>query len=177
MRLFEYIDQGGAIMYLLLLANIVGFAILFWKLFVVFDAKKNMQRLIDEIKAKYLAIGEVKDASMSVQILKDEVQTKVHNLEGGLTTIKIIASVAPLLGLLGTVIGILSAFKVISEQGLANPSMFAGGISMALLTTVAGLIVAIPHFIGYNYLTGLLDDLEIRLEKVLVKEVFGKKDV
>jgi biopolymer transport protein ExbB len=110
-----------------------------------------------------------------VQILKDEVQNKVHNLESGLTTIKIIASVAPLLGLLGTVIGILSAFQVISEQGLANPSMFAGGISMALLTTVGGLIVAIPHFVGYNYLTGLLDDLEIRLEKNAIREVFGRK--
>lgn len=178
MRLFSYIEQGGAIMYLLLLANIVGFAILFWKLFVVFDAKKNVQSLIEEIKERYKAMGEIKDASMSVQILKDEVQTRVHSLEGGLTTIKIIASVAPLLGLLGTVIGILSAFRVISEQGLANPSMFAGGISMALLTTVGGLIVAIPHFIGYNYLTGLLDDLEIVLEKSLVKDLFGsKKDV
>lgn len=46
---------------------------------------------------------------------------------------------------------------------------------MALLTTVAGLIVSIPHFVGYNYLTGLLDDLEIRLEKNAVSEVFGRK--
>lgn len=177
MRLFEYIDQGGAIMYLLLLINIIGFAILFWKLFVVLDAKKNIQNLIADIKSKHNALGEFKDASMSMQILKDEVQTRVHNLEGGLTTIKVIASVAPLLGLLGTVLGILSAFKVISEQGLANPSMFAGGISMALLTTVGGLIVAIPHFVGYNYLSGLLDDLEIRLEKGTVKELFGSKNV
>ncbi len=175
MRLFDYIEQGGAIMYVLLLANIIGFGILFWKLFVVFDAKKNMDRLLGEIKEKFQSMGQISDSSMSVQILKDEVQTKVHNLESGLTTIKIIASVAPLLGLLGTVIGILSAFQVISEQGLANPSMFAGGISMALLTTVGGLIVAIPHFVGYNYLTGLLDDLEIRLEKSAVREIFGRK--
>lgn len=175
MRLLDYIEQGGAIMYLLLLVNIIGFAVLFWKLFVVLDAKKNIQKLIDEVKQKFHEIGDVKDASMSVQILKDEVQTKVHSLEGGLTTIKVIASVAPLLGLLGTVLGILSAFKVISEQGLANPSMFAGGISMALLTTVGGLIVAIPHFVGYNYLSGLLDDLEIKLEKSVIKDVFSSK--
>ncbi|MEX0797973.1 MAG: MotA/TolQ/ExbB proton channel family protein [Bacteriovoracaceae bacterium] len=177
MRLFDYINQGGAIMYLLLLANIIGFAILFWKLFVVLGAKKNIQAMTEEIKNKLDEMGELKDFSMSMQILKDEVQTRVHNLEGGMTTIKIIASVAPLLGLLGTVLGILTAFKVISEQGLANPSSFAGGISMALLTTVGGLIVAIPHFIGYNYLTGLLDDLEIRLEKTAIKEVFGKRNV
>ena len=48
---------------------------------------------------------------------------------------------------------------------------------MALLTTVGGLIVAIPHFVGYNYLSGLLDDLEIRLEKTTIKEVFGTKNV
>ena len=129
------------------------------------------------IRDRYNELGQVKDASMSVQILKDEIQTRVHNLEGGLTTIKIIATVAPLLGLLGTVLGILSSFRVISEQGLANPSVFAGGISMALVTTVGGLVVAIPHFVGYNYLSGLLDDLEIRLEKTTVKEVFGVKNV
>ncbi|MCO4754927.1 MAG: MotA/TolQ/ExbB proton channel family protein [Bacteriovoracaceae bacterium] len=177
MRLFDYINQGGPIMYLLLLANIIGFAIIFWKIFVVMDAKKNMRALIEDIKGKYNELGQVKDASMSVQILKDEIQTRVHNLEGGLTTIKIIATVAPLLGLLGTVLGILSSFRVISEQGLANPSVFAGGISMALVTTVGGLVVAIPHFVGYNYLSGLLDDLEIRLEKTTVKEVFGVKNV
>ncbi|MBC74410.1 MAG: biopolymer transporter ExbB [Halobacteriovoraceae bacterium] len=177
MRLFDYINQGGPIMYVLLLANIIGIAIILWKVFVVMDAKKNMSAIIADIKAKFNELGAVKDASMSVQILKDEIQTRVHNLEGGLTTIKIIATVAPLLGLLGTVMGILSSFKVISEQGLANPSVFAGGISMALLTTVGGLIVAIPHFVGYNYLSGLLDDLEIRLEKTTIKEVFGAKDV
>ena len=113
---------------------------------------------------------------MALNILKDEVQITVHRLESGLNTIKIIASIAPLLGLLGTVIGILSAFRVISDSGLSNPSLFAGGIAMALLTTVAGLIVAIPHFVGYNYLVGALDDFEIHLEKQVVKEVYGKKE-
>jgi len=174
MRLFEYINQGGSIMYLLLLANIIGFAILLWKIFTILDAKKNTQALVTEVKSKYEEMGSISDSSMSIQLLKDEVQSKVHSLELGLNTIKIIASVAPLLGLLGTVLGILSAFKVISEQGLSNPSLFAGGISMALVTTVGGLIVAIPHFIGYNYLVGVLDDLEIKLEKTAIKEIFGK---
>jgi biopolymer transport protein ExbB len=174
MRLFEYIEQGGGIMYILLLANIIGFAILFWKIFTILDAKKRTADLVMEIKGRFSEIENVKDNSMAVQLLKDEVESKVHSLEFGLNTIKIIASVAPLLGLLGTVIGILSAFKVISEQGLSNPSLFAGGISMALITTVGGLIVAIPHFIGYNYLVGVLDDLEIKLEKLAIKEIFGK---
>lgn len=176
MRLFEYIEQGGGIMYILLLANIIGFAILLWKIFTILDAKKRMGDLVMEIKGRFYDMGDLKDNSMAVQLLKDEVQSKVHSLEFGLNTIKIIASVAPLLGLLGTVIGILSAFRVISQEGLSNPSLFAGGISMALITTVGGLIVAIPHFVGYNYLVGVLDDLEIKLEKNTIKEIFGTGD-
>lgn len=175
MRLFEYINQGGFIMYLLLIFNVVGFAILFWKITTILGAKKNVNQLTQEVKDKFASFGAVQESSIAVNILKDEVQSTVHKLESGLNTIKIIASVAPLLGLLGTVLGILSAFKVISEQGLSNPSLFAGGIAMALVTTVGGLIVAIPHFIGYNYLVGVLDDLEIQLEKDTVKQVFGSE--
>ena len=175
MRLFEYINQGGFIMYLLLIFNVVGFAILFWKITTILGAKKNVNQLTQQVKDKFASFGAVQESSITVNILKDEVQSTVHKLESGLNTIKIIASVAPLLGLLGTVLGILSAFKVISEQGLSNPSLFAGGIAMALVTTVGGLIVAIPHFIGYNYLVGVLDDLEIQLEKDTVKQVFGSE--
>jgi biopolymer transport protein ExbB len=171
MRLFDYINQGGPIMYLLLILNIVGFTILFWKIYTILNAKKNKSGLENEILSRFKSDY---DASDSVTLLKDEVQSTVHNLESGLNTVKIIASIAPLLGLLGTVLGILSAFRVISEQGLSNPSMFAGGIAMALITTVGGLIVAIPHFVGYNYLVGVLDDLEIQLEKSVVKDFLKK---
>ena len=173
MRLFEYINQGGPIMYLLLLINIVGFSILFWKIFTIVGARKDIEGLSTKVKDKFNSLGTIDESSIAVTLLKDEVQSSVHELESGLNTIKIIASIAPLLGLLGTVIGILSAFKVISEQGLSNPSLFAGGIAMALVTTVGGLIVAIPHFVGYNYLIGVLDDLEIQLEKKTVQEIFS----
>ena len=173
MRLFEYINQGGPIMYLLLLINIVGFSILFWKIFTIVGARKDIEGLSTKVKDKFNSLGTIDESSIAVTLLKDEVQSSVHELELGLNTIKIIASIAPLLGLLGTVIGILSAFKVISEQGLSNPSLFAGGIAMALVTTVGGLIVAIPHFVGYNYLIGVLDDLEIQLEKKTVQEIFS----
>ncbi len=173
MRLFDYINQGGPIMYILLVLNIIGFTILFWKIFTILGARKHKDALGAEVTSKYKGYGNT-DSNIAINILKDEVQSVVHALESGLNTIKIIASIAPLLGLLGTVLGILSAFKVISEQGLSDPSMFAGGIAMALITTVGGLIVAIPHFVGYNYLVGVLDDLEIELEKKVVKENFQK---
>jgi biopolymer transport protein ExbB len=176
MRLFEYIEQGGTIMYLLLFLNIIGMSLLLWRIFVIFDARKNMSHITSQILSSFKdVIGGDEKNPIAVNILKDEVQSNVHRLEFGLNTIKIIASIAPLLGLLGTVLGILSAFKVISEQGLSNPSLFAGGIAMALVTTVGGLIVAIPHFVGYNYLVGVLDDMEIELEKQAVASIYGKK--
>lgn len=177
MRLFEYIQQGGPIMYLLLLLNIIGFALLLWKIFSLIDARKHFTNNVETLKANLKSVIGMDDSNVGISILKDEVHMNVHRLEVGLNTIKIIASIAPLLGLLGTVLGILSAFKVISDAGLSNPSLFAGGIAMALLTTVGGLIVAIPHFVGYNYIVGALDDYEIQLEKELVKQIYGKKDV
>ena len=176
MRLFEYIEQGGTVMYILLFLNIVGMTLLLWRIFVILDARKNMRQITNQILTNFKQIiGDHQDGPVAVNILKDEVQSNVHRLEFGLNTIKIISSIAPLLGLLGTVLGILSAFKVISEQGMSNPSLFAGGIAMALVTTVGGLIVAIPHFVGYNYLVGVLDDMEIELEKQAVTELYGKK--
>ena len=94
-----------------------------------------------------------------------------ETLEKGLNTVKIIASISPLLGLLGTVIGVLVAFRVMSQTGLNNPASFAQGISMALITTVGGMIVAIPHYIGHNYLIGMVDQFETNLEKELLSDV------
>lgn len=174
MKVIDYINQGGPIMYILLIFNIVGFTILVWKILSIVSFKKNLGEVKSSIKG---SVGEIESNSNTlITFIKDEVSTKVHSLENGLNTVKIIASVAPLLGLLGTVLGILSAFQVIADKGLSDPSLFAGGIAMALVTTVGGLIVAIPHFIGYNYLVSSLDDLELSLEKSLIKDLLGKKD-
>ena len=175
MSMFDYIQQGGPVMYLLLFLNIIGFSLLIWKGFSVFEARKNFGKTKSQLLDKLDSLKETAQSEIS-HIIKSEVQLFVHGLESGLNTIKIIASIAPLLGLLGTVIGILAAFKVISDVGLSNPTLFAGGISTALLTTVGGLIVAIPHFVGYNYLAGALDDLEIQLEKEVVKDFFAKSN-
>lgn len=72
---------------------------------------------------------------------------------------------------MGTVIGILNSFDSISHLGLGDPTVFSSGISIALITTVAGLIVAIPHYIGYNYFIGSLDKMEIKLEKVVLDKI------
>lgn len=177
MRLFEYVEQGGVIMYILVLLNIVGLSILIWKSYIVYDFKKRAGEYSNQLLEKFKngIGGSGLSEPLQLDLLKDEISNRMHTLEVGLNTVKIIASIAPLLGLLGTVLGILSAFTVIAREGMSNPSLFAGGISMALVTTVGGLIVAIPHFIGHNYIVGVLDNLEVQLEQDLVPKAFGQK--
>ena len=85
--------------------------------------------------------------------------------------IKITATTSPLLGLLGTVLGILFAFETISEQGLGRPELFASGIAMALITTAGGLLVAIPNNIFYNFLNSSLNNIQMKLEEVLIPKI------
>lgn len=169
MRMWQYVEQGGPIMYILLVMNILGLSLLLWRILTLLKARKSVDVMGKEI-SESLKLPD--DYGVAMSLVKDEVQMRVHTYEFGLNTIKVIASISPLLGLLGTVMGILSAFHVIAEKGMSDPSLFAGGISMALITTVGGLIVAIPHFIGHYYLVGLLDDLEITLEKKTTLNIF-----
>lgn len=175
MSLFHYIQQGGPVMYLLLVLNIIGLTLLLWKTYVVVQANKSKEVLKGQLKESLQQGNLSSDNSANISLLKDLVHGAVHHLESGLNTIKVIATISPLLGLLGTVLGILSAFQVISSKGLSDPSLFAGGIAMALITTVGGLIVAIPHFVGHNYLVSALDDLEVTLEKELIQELYSTK--
>ncbi len=174
MRLIDYVHQGGLIMYILVALNIIGMTIILWKVFSLYSSKKNLESLASSISKRFST--KMKDKSVGEELkhtlAKEEVEYEISQLESGLNTVKIIASIAPLLGLLGTVIGILGAFDVISKSGLSDPSMFAGGISMALITTVGGLIVAIPHFIGHNYLIRAIDKLQARLEDSVLSKVF-----
>ena len=84
MRLFDYIQQGGPIMYVLLILNIIGFALLFWKTFMVVDARKNFKGNLSLLKEKVADIISQKDPAVAMNILKDEVQLSVHSLESGL---------------------------------------------------------------------------------------------
>jgi biopolymer transport protein ExbB len=165
MRLIDFINAGGSITWILVAMNIFGLSLVFWRLFILKDFKKKIDQ-----EAKTVATDmarEYKTISLlnHLELVKDAIAARVHELEFGMNSIKVIATTAPLLGLLGTVIGIYEAFQVISAKGLSDPGQFASGISYALITTIVGLIVAIPHFIAHNYLTGELDSLEIQMEK------------
>jgi len=165
-----YMDKGGVIMYILLGLNIIGFTIMIVKFIQYVLVKGKTKEGVLAICSKMTTSD--KEARLSLS--KDMVTEKMVGYEKGLSTVRIIASIAPLLGLLGTVIGVLSAFQAISQQGLDDPSVFASGISLALITTVGGLIVAIPHYIGYNYLIGMLDKIEARFSTAMSQKIYGE---
>ena len=168
MNIMHYIEQGGVIMYILLFLNIIGFTTMIVKFIQFLLARAKVSTLADEV---YAALEQREREAQEV-LGKEMVTEKMVSYERGLSTVRIIASIAPLLGLLGTVIGVLEAFNAISRLGLGDPSVFAGGISLALITTVGGLVVAIPHYIGYNYLISMLDKIEAKLSLALSERIF-----
>jgi biopolymer transport protein ExbB len=101
--------------------------------------------------------------------LEDSGRHVAHELDRFLNTLGTIAGVAPLLGLLGTVTGIIKAFNVIYSGGLGDPRALSGGISEALLTTAFGLMVAIPSYVAYRYLRGRVDSIVVQIERDVVR--------
>ena len=95
----------------------------------------------------------------------------IHDLERFLNSLGTIAAITPLLGLLGTVIGMIKVFAAITTHGVGDPSVLAQGISEALITTGAGLSVAIPALIGYRYLSSRVESLVIQMEKEAMRLV------
>ena len=128
---------------------------------------------IEEIRegsplGRMLAAG-LANREHSREIMKDAIgdagRHAIADLERYLNTLGTIAAVAPLLGLLGTVIGMIDVFAVIMQAGVGNPGVLAGGISKALITTAAGLSVAIPALMFHRYFNGRVDKLIIGMEE------------
>ena len=94
-----------------------------------------------------------------------------HDLGKFLTTLGTIASISPFLGLLGTVVGMIQMFSSVTTGGLGDPAALAGGISVALITTAAGLTVAIPSLMFYRFFQGKIDELVVVMEQEALKLV------
>jgi biopolymer transport protein ExbB len=102
----------------------------------------------------------------------------VHELEHYLNTLGTVAAITPLLGLLGTVIGMIKVFATITTQGVGNPGALAGGISEALITTAAGMSVAIPTLMFYRYFRGRVRMLVLKMEQeamIMVEIMHGQR--
>jgi len=100
--------------------------------------------------------------------LTDQGRQEVRTLERGLSSLETIAGVAPLLGLLGTVLGMIKVFTVISQQGTGQASLLAGGISEALITTATGLVIGILALIVYNYFSNRAENYILDIEKYTI---------
>ncbi len=121
---------------------------------------------------KLLATG-LANRNRPRQVLMERIEDTgrhvAHELDRFLNTLGTIAGVTPLLGLLGTVTGIIRAFSAIHEGGLGDPRLLSGGISEALICTAAGLFVAIPSYVAYRYLRGKVEGIVVRIEKDVVR--------
>lgn len=98
------------------------------------------------------------------EIVEDQGRQEVARLERGLGVLETVAAIAPLLGLLGTVLGMIEVFNVVSVQGAGQAQSLSGGIAKALITTVAGLSIGIPALVAYNYLVGKAEKLVLEVE-------------
>jgi len=168
----EIVKSGGWLMAPIILCGIIAMGVIlerFWTL--------QQKRVIPEQGS---ALGQILAAGLINRdrertVMKDSIEDTgrhvVHELERYLETLGTIAAVSPLLGLLGTVIGMVQVFTEITTQGVGNPAALAGGISTALITTAAGLSVAIPALIGYRYYRTRVDTLVVDMEKEAIKLV------
>jgi len=194
--MWEIIKAGGPVMWPILLCSVTALAITLERLWslqttrvIPRDLTAKAWKLVEsgQLTDKHIAalsqnspLGQILAAGLtnrfrSRDIVKEAIEDTgrhvVHDLERFMNLLGTIAAIAPFLGLLGTVVGIISAFNSISATGVGDPRVLAGGIGQALITTAAGLIVAIPSVVGYRYLRGRVDELVIEMEKQALRLV------
>ncbi len=104
------------------------------------------------------------DHAQAIETMRAVGRTQVGQLERGLSVLEIVAGISPLVGLLGTVLGMVTVFNAVTAQGLGNPRVLSDGISEALITTVGGLCVAIPAFAAHTLLARRVEAYAIEMQ-------------
>ena len=172
--LMERINQGREVGYIIIFVGLIGIGIAFWKLFTLYSmgtavTKQAKSKTLDKSNplGRVLAVGEEhmgKDIETLELKLAEAIMGERPAIERGINVVKIISVVAPLAGLLGTVTGMIVTFQQITLFGTGDPKIMAGGISQALVTTVLGLVVAIPttllHSFANSSARGIINVLE-----------------
>lgn len=203
--MFEIIVAGGWLMLPIVACSIVALAICGNRLLVlrprlitppglmaqVWELTQSGQLTAERLSSirsasplgRIIAAG-INNSRHGRDIMKESIQEEashvVHDLERFLNPLGTIAAITPLLGLLGTVIGMIKVFMEIMIQGTGNASILAGGISEALITTAAGLAVAIPALVMHRYFQRRIDDLVLTMEQEsikLVEAIHGDREV
>ncbi len=164
--------KGGFLMYPILLCSIAGVAILINKVVRFRGVLKIIEKPVNDLlrikPAILVPLLERLEAGCDEQELSITGTRQVREIEQGLSWLGLIATITPLLGLTGTVIGMIKAFMVIAQSSSVNPSMLAGGIWEALITTAAGLLVAIPIHTGHHYLEKQADEIAFVLKEITI---------
>jgi biopolymer transport protein ExbB len=173
-NLLKFIHEGGVIMYVILGLNVLSSSVISYKLLNYIYVKLTLKRRIAKIINAVMLHGN--DLTTRMNLSKEYVHNSVFKMEIGLGLIKTTATLSPLLGLLGTVLGIFQSFQIVASKGLADPSLFAGGISLALITTIGGLIVSIPNYFFYNLIISKYDSLEVSMEEKVLSEIVRKEN-
>jgi biopolymer transport protein ExbB len=193
---FEIIKAGGWMMWPIVGASVVALGIVIERFWALRSERISPPNMIQQIKAWVKSneldetriraiydsslLGRVLSAGLanrkaSREILKEAIQDAgrhtVPELERYLRTLGTISAIAPFMGLLGTVFGMIDMFTGIGHQGLGDPSIVAGGIAQALVATAGGLIVAIPSLIFYRYFRGRVNDLLLEMESQAIRLV------
>ncbi len=181
-----YLVAGGMVMLPLLAISIIMWILIINRMF--FFRRLNQKNMTRERAARYIQEGQIPDpqdyrgviamlvtefqarrtgtVNIDRNILDETVMSVVSKLDDNLTIIGVLAKVSPLLGLLGTVTGMIATFDIISVFGAGNARAMAGGISEALITTQTGLMVAIPGLYAHNFLTRRAENLKRRVASV-----------
>jgi biopolymer transport protein ExbB len=181
-----YLVAGGVVMFPLLVISIIMWILIINRMF--FFRRLNRKNMSRERAGQYIQEGQIPDprdykgaiamlvtefqarrtGSLTIDrhILDETVMSVVSKLDDNLTIIGVLAKVSPLLGLLGTVTGMIVTFDIISVFGAGNARAMAGGISEALITTQTGLIIAIPGLYAHNFLTRRAENLKRRVASV-----------
>jgi biopolymer transport protein ExbB len=194
--MFEIVKAGGIVMVPLILCSILAAAITLERLWTLRSQRVVPEELVDKVwrwvenrtlsdkqivaLQQHSPLGRVlaaglsnrhRDRSLMMEAIEDVGRHVAHELERYLNALGTIAAISPLLGLLGTVTGMMRTFQAITVAGVGNPSAMASGIAEALITTAAGLMIAIPALVAYRYLRGRVDGHVIEMEKESLKLV------
>ena len=194
--MFEIIRSGGWLMFPIIACSVIALAIIAERIWCLRRSKVAPENLLQEIThlsknnqlnrhelanfAKSSALGRILVAGIvsakhGRSVMKENIEMaasqSVHSLQRYLNTLGTVAAIAPLLGLLGTVIGMIRVFADIMIHGTGDSAQLAGGISEALITTAAGLTVAIPALFFHRYFLRLIDDLTVSMEVEAVRLV------
>lgn len=200
----DIIKSGGIVMYPLLFCSVLALAVIIERFWTLRTSRLAPKSLVDElwgwIKRKELnskRLRELRDAAPlgrilaaglvnakhGREIMKESIQEEasqvIHEMERFLTILGTIVTVSPLLGLLGTVLGMVELFAQLRAGGAGNAEMLAGGISEALITTVTGLMVAIPALVFHRYFVRRVDEIVVDMEADalrLVEIVHGDRE-